>query len=54
MKVINKIHFNKMTVAHTKFELNPLTGVLNSAGPDGICPEVFFAKTKTKKQANHK
>lgn len=35
-----------MIVAHTKSELNPLTGVLNSARPDRICPKVFFAKTK--------
>ena len=46
MKIITVIHFNKMIVAHTKFELKPLTGVLNSAGPDGICPKVFFAKTR--------
>lgn len=52
MKIINMIHFNKMIVANTKFELNSLTGVLNSAGPDGIRPKVFFTKTN-KQQKNH-
>lgn len=46
--MINTIHFNKMIVVHAKFELNPLTSVLNSAWPDRIHPKVFLKEKKPK------
>lgn len=39
-----------MIVVHAKFELNPLTSVLNSAWPDRIHPKVVFEQKKKPKQ----